>query len=385
MSSASSPRPLFVSHSAAVSGAERVLFDLTPAFPGAGAFVFEAGELSRALAARGLDPVVSSRGARLAGAKRDAGLATMARSALTFGAVARDIARAAQGYDLLYANSQKAFTACALARPLARRPIVWHLHDILSRAHFGAAQIALQIGLANRAAEGVIAPSQAVAEAFVAAGGKEKLVRVVANGVAPAPQTTPRSQLRAALGLPAGPLVGVFSRLSPWKGQDVALRALESTPGAQILLAGAALFGPEADYEQKLRAQAAQPALAGRVHFLGQRGDVPDLMRAVDVVVHPSVDPEPFGLTLVEAMLAQTPVFASANGAAPEVLDNGACGLLLTPGDASALAQALRDFFAAPGAYGDRVVAARARAEALYTVERMQAGVVEAVRAALAP
>ena len=89
---------------------------------------------------------------------------------------------------------------------------------------------------------------------------------------------------RAELGVPKAPVIGVFSRLAPWKGQHVVLEALANTPGVSCIIAGSALFGEEA-YEQRLRQMVRDLALGERVHFLGQRSDVPRLMRAVDAVI----------------------------------------------------------------------------------------------------
>ncbi|MFX8692529.1 glycosyltransferase, partial [Acinetobacter baumannii] len=75
-------------------------------------------------------------------------------------------------------------------------------------------------------------------------------------------------------------------------------------------------------YQAELRRLVDHLGLGNRVHFLGRREDVPLLMQAVDAVVHPSVDPEPFGLTLVEAMAVGTPVIASDAGASTEILDH---------------------------------------------------------------
>ena len=98
-------------------------------------------------------------------------------------------------------------------------------------------------------------------------------------------------------------------------------------------------------------------------------------MQAVDVVVHPSVDPEPFGLTLVEAMLAGTPVIASRSGAAPEILDGGRCGTLVPPGDAGALAaallRALERAESAPKTGLHETIAASHRARTRYSANRL--------------
>jgi glycosyltransferase involved in cell wall biosynthesis len=81
--------------------------------------------------------------------------------------------------------------------------------------------------------------------------------------------------------------------------------------------------------------------LADRVHFLGFRRDVSDLMSLASVVVHTAVAPEPFGRVLVEGMLAKRPVVASRAGGAVEVIEDGTSGVLVAPNDSHALAHAL--------------------------------------------
>jgi glycosyltransferase involved in cell wall biosynthesis len=98
---------------------------------------------------------------------------------------------------------------------------------------------------------------------------------------------------------------------------------------------------------------------------------VPKLMMAVDVMVHPSIDPEPFGRTLVEAMLAGVPVIATNAGAAPDILEGGKAGTLVPPNDAAALARAIAAVLARPAALRNQLEYASARAQAQYSVTRM--------------
>ncbi|MGY2046816.1 glycosyltransferase [Methylobacterium sp. JK268] len=373
------PRILFVNHASVLSGAELVLADLAEAWPGASAFLFEDGPLRALLERRGLR-VEHAAGASLAGLHRSASLLRALPLAGRLAALVASVARRARRHDLVYANSQKAFTVAAIASAAARRPLVWHLHDVLSPEIFGASQIRLQVRLANARAARVIVPSAAVAESFVVAGGRGDLVALVPNGLRIPPEPLPPAALRRALDLPEGPLVGVFSRLTAWKGQHVVLQALAALPGVSCLVVGGALFG-ERDYEEALARQAASPALAGRVRFLGHRDDVPRLMRAVDVVVHSSIVPEAFGRTLVEAMLAGVPVVATRTGAAVEVLDQGRSGTLVPPDDADALAAAVARVLAGAARDRTRLAAAAERAERLYGVSRMQ----QAVAAIVAP
>lgn len=252
------------------------------------------------------------------------------------------VAQLSRSYDLIYANTQKALVVGALASALSRRPLVYHLHDILSLEHFSAINLRLAVALANRFASLVIANSRATQSAFVTAGGNSNLVNVVYNGFEAKPflNLDPhRTLLRKQLGLEPRFVVGHFSRLSPWKGQHVLIEALPHCPDdVTILLVGDALFG-EQDYATQLRQQAAALGLEHRVQFLGFRSDVPPLMAACDLVVHTSTAPEPFGRVIVEAMLCQRPVVAAAAGGAVELVDPGQTGWLCPPGDPQKLAE----------------------------------------------
>jgi glycosyltransferase involved in cell wall biosynthesis len=120
------------------------------------------------------------------------------------------------------------------------------------------------------------------------------------------------------------------------------------------------------------------------VLFLGQRSDVPRLMQAVDAVVHPSVDPEPFGRTLVEAMLAGVPVVATDAGASREILDGGALGTLVPPRRPDRIAAALAEILARPEDFAERTRLAREQALARYGAARMQDDLAALIRQAAA-
>jgi glycosyltransferase involved in cell wall biosynthesis len=261
------------------------------------------------------------------------------------------VARMARGYDVLYANSQKALIVGALAGKIAGKPVIWHLHDILTADHFSRTHRRLAVAVGNLLVSRVVANSKATAEAFAESGGRVERVRVVYNGIDPTPfRSVPQPEMdnvRRELGLVGVPVVSVFSRLAPWKGQHVLLEALARLPGVHALLVGAPLFG-EDDYAKDLRQQAKALDVADRAHFLGFRRDIPSLMRLSDIVVHTSVAPEPFGRVIVEGMLARRPVVAARAGGAAEIVDDGVSGALVAPGDANALAAALTDLLVNP-------------------------------------
>ena len=107
------------------------------------------------------------------------------------------------------------------------------------------------------------------------------------------------------------------------------------------VLVGAALFGEDA-YEAELRAYVLEHGLADRVHFLGFQHDIAACMKAVDVVAHTSISPEPFGRVIIEGMLAKRPIVAARAGGVTDIVEDRENGILCTPGDVSALAGALR-------------------------------------------
>jgi glycosyltransferase involved in cell wall biosynthesis len=255
------------------------------------------------------------------------------------------VAQQAKHSDLIFANSQKSFIVAALAGLVAKRPVVWCLHDILSSDHFGTLNIKVGVTLANLFAAKVIANSEATAQSFTARGGKASLVSVVHNGISAEPYDAVRPQevaaTRAVLGLSDKPVVGVFSRLSPWKGQHVLLEALRDLPDVQAVIVGEALFGEEA-YAGKLKQLVQDFGLSKRVHFLGFRPDIATLMKTVDIVVHTSVAPEPFGRVVVEGMLSRKPVIASKAGGVLEIIEDGRSGLLVEPGNSRGLKTALQ-------------------------------------------
>jgi glycosyltransferase involved in cell wall biosynthesis len=151
------------------------------------------------------------------------------------------------------------------------------------------------------------------------------------NHFAPAVRSAPVGVLR----------VGFVGRLETHKGIDVLLDAIAPYPGWTLDVIGG---GPA---ETALRRQAAGLGLGDRVRFLGwaDQNDLADHYRTFDVLAVPSIDTpgwsEQFGRVVVEAMASGVPVVASRAGALPEVI--GAAGLLVTPGDANALAAALND------------------------------------------
>jgi len=130
------------------------------------------------------------------------------------------------------------------------------------------------------------------------------------------------------------------SRMEPLKGHAVlldALAQLRDRAGWVCRLAGGAQRPHEARYMDSLRARAATLGIADRVEFLGERSDIDELLAGSDIYCQPNIEPDAFGISLIEAMRAGLPVVTSALGGAAEIVDE-TCGVLVTPRDASGLA-----------------------------------------------
>ena len=316
--------------------------------------LFQHGPFEDLLRTAGVDVCVLGLGSSGQALRKESGLLRKAVSSLDVLRLARAVALAAEDMDVLYANTPKALVVAALASWIAQKPVVYHLHDILSREHFSRSNLWLLITLANRFVTHVIANSYASAQAFQDAGGRTE-TSVCYNGFDPglfdrfnSNTAMHRNALRNSLAIGNGEgeestIVGVFGRLAPWKGQHIAIEALKQLPHLHLVLVGDALFG-ESEYKQELIRLAEQSEIFGRVHFLGFRDDVAALMQGVDVVVHCSTAPEPFGRVIVEAMLSRRPIVASAAGGAEEIVQDGINGLLAIPGDPHDLAGRIREF-----------------------------------------
>ena len=385
----STPHVLFLDQAGVLGGAELYLLDVARAFRDTSRVVlFEAGPFLERLRDAGIAAEAYSAPSALLNVRKTAGWGSALQALPGLARLTAQVARTARDYDVLFANSQKAMLVAGLAGAVARRPVVWSLHDMLTAAHFSALNRRVAVMGANWFVDRVVVNSQATQSAFRQSGGRVDKTTVVYNGIDAAPfdaiDPSDLESLRGEFDKPDVPLLGVFGRLAPWKGQHVVLEALPALPEAHVLFVGDTLFRGDEPYEETLRRTARRLDVADRVHFLGFRDDVPRLMTFVDLVLHTSVAPEPFGRVIVEAMLAGTPVLATRAGGPVEIVQEPDTGVLVPPGDPEALATAVQDVLSSPNRARAMAQAAQAYARRRFSVEQMQKGVKEAIGEVLA-
>lgn len=274
-------------------------------------------------------------------------------------AYARQIARFARqrGAVLLHCNSLKSDLYGALAGRLARLPVLWHVRDHIDPTYLPRPAVTGFRALAKRLPTLVVTNSESTSEKLFPEGVPQQTCRAVHDGLAdreltaaaPPPLTAPGD---SAAWKHDPPRIGIVGRITSWKGQHVFLEAaakLRKAGGqdAHFVLLGAPLFGEEA-YEAKLRALAEAPELSGRVAFLGFRNDVVSVLRDLDILIHASTTPEPFGQVVIEGMAEGLPVIASDGGGVREIITHGENGILTPMGDSDALAREMSGLLADP-------------------------------------
>jgi glycosyltransferase involved in cell wall biosynthesis len=361
---------LFVDHETRLSGGERDLVDLLRAI----AELEPAIDLHAALPGDGpLPDALRARGVTvhhvpMAGALRAVSrwelrrrpdraftlVGDAAKSIATLHRLARDLR-----VDVVHSNSMKAHVLSAPAARLARVPSVWHLRDILQ-----AGWLLTAFRTVAWSAARIVCISEATAAPF-RGHTIERKVRVVYNGIRPDP-SSPESahETRHRLGAEADDvLVGIVGQIAHWKGQDVFVEAAAAVkrahPNLRFAVIGECLFpANEGDFDRAIRSRAAAGGLNGRLVWPGSIEPIEPVMAALDLLVHASRLPEPFGRVIVEAMAQGTPVVTTAIGAGPELVPAEA-GWVVAPGNADQLAAVLSDVAADPSQLRDRGRAAQ--------------------------
>jgi glycosyltransferase involved in cell wall biosynthesis len=270
------------------------------------------------------------------------------------------LARAARRFraDIVHANTPRTGIMGAIARSLGGPPFVVRAHEHLPPTPVGRAVR----GLIARTSSAVVAVSEYTARKFNEGLAQPVATRVY-NGIDHArvdPARVGAVDLRGELGLAEeARLLGHVAQITPWKGQDTSIRALAALRAAgldaHLLLVGQVAFGGKGvrydnrAFRRELERLADGLAVGDAVHFLGQRDDVPAILRTLDLSLLPSWE-EPFGLVTLESMALGTPPLVSAVGAGPELVEDRVSGRILPPRRPEVWAAAARELLDDPEA-----------------------------------
>jgi glycosyltransferase involved in cell wall biosynthesis len=293
--------------------------------------------------------------------------------------------------DLVHSNGIKTHLLTRFAVP-SRIPVIWHIHDFL-----GTRPAA---GWLLRSARGRVRATIAISNA-VADDIRKVLpstpVEVLPNAVDLAhfsPGPADGSDLDRRAGLPAAPAgivrVGLVATYARWKGHvavlDAAAQLAAQSPTLPVrwYIVGGPIYRTAAQFtEAELRAEADSRGLTGRVGFVPFAADPVPIYRSLDVVLHASTQPEPFGLTVAEAMACGRAVVVSAAGGATELFTDGVDALGVQPGNVEQLADAVQRLVEDSDLRARLGTVARQTAEARFDPNRYGAELVRAYQSVL--
>ncbi len=287
--------------------------------------------------------------------------------------------------DLVHSNGLKMHLLGAWTHPRGT-PVVWHIHDYLSRRRLGRALLRL----AHRRCSVAVSNSHSVAEDLRSLlPGLKTYVIYNAIDLQRFSPGGPKLDLDDLAGLrPAAPgaiRVGLVATFAKWKGHLLFLQALSRLSG-DVPFRGYIIGGPiyrtvgSQWTRTELEAEVDRLQLRGKVGFTGFVEDTPGAMRALDVVVHASSEPEPFGMVIVEGMACGVPVIASQAGGAAELFTHGENALGYAPGDAAGLARQIGRLLRDGGLRKRLAEAGRRNAERLCEGSRLAAELLRVYR-----
>lgn len=357
-------RVVVLDHTAELGGAELALLRtcaaLDPARVTVTVVLFADGPLAGRLRATGVDVRVLPLDPRIAATDRVTAGRSVAAVVRSVAATLPFVVRLVRllrvlDPDVVHTTSLKADLIGLPAAALARRPLVWHVHDRIADDYLPGPVARMVRTAARLGPRHVVVNSRATARTLLPLprGWTLAYPGLAPEQIADDPSGRP---------VPSALVVGLVGRISPTKGQREFVEACallaDRYPGARFRIIGAALFA-EAGYADGVRALIAARGLTDRVELPGWVADPVAAVDALTVLVHASPVPEPFGQVVVEGMARGVPVVATAGGGVDEIAvaaDGTERCLLVPPGDVPALAEAIARVL-------DRPQEAAARAE----------------------
>jgi glycosyltransferase involved in cell wall biosynthesis len=288
-------------------------------------------------------------------------------------------------FDLVLTNTVKAHLYGSIAAYFCSIPLVWRFHDVLSPGDFSPLLIKFIALFGKVFPERILAVSNITRDHLVKNGVKNSRVQVIFNGIDHERleiETT--KNIRNELKLENGTrLVGCIGRIIPQKGQKSLLLAIPEVirryPETFFLIIGD-VFLKEEGYKKELLEIIKKNRIEDRVKFTGFRMDIGDIMKSLDILVFPSIAPESFGLSILEAMAIGKPVVASNTGGVSEIIEDGITGMLIEPNHPEQIADRIIRLFSDQEMYDTIAQNAKEVANKRFSLQKYVAAMEEAFR-----
>lgn len=260
--------------------------------------------------------------------------------------------------DVIHTNSLKSDILGGIAAKRSRIPLLWHVRDRIEESYLPGKVVTVFRALCRIFPDRIIANSRSTMQTLhlknqegayvVPSGFDAERFQEAARGT---------ESLHATLAKGEVIKIGIVGRISPWKGQEIFLRAAQRIqaeyPSAHFYLIGSALFG-EQSFEDSLHEFVRENQMEESVTFSGFKKDIAAAIGELHIQVHASTIPEPLGQVIAQGMAAGKPIVATIGGGASEIVEHGRTGLLVTPGDVDAMTAGILAVLRDPGAAEER-------------------------------
>jgi glycosyltransferase involved in cell wall biosynthesis len=283
-----------------------------------------------------------------------------------------------RGAAIVHTNSLKADIIGGISARMAGVPVLWHIRDRIENDYLPRPAVFAFRWLSRVLPNYIITNSLATLKTLqlprqdaattiysgVEWNNADSLVSVVHDGVVEENFTVEDEEK-------SEPLLGIVGRITRWKGQHIFLQAASQVskefPEARFQIIGSSMFGEE-DYGAELEQIVKDLQLEERVEFTGFIANISERLKKLDILVHASITSEPFGLVIVEGMVAGKPVVATRGGGVLETVKDGETGILVPMGDADAMAEAMKYLLRNPEKAREMGLAGRQRVRECFTI-----------------
>jgi glycosyltransferase involved in cell wall biosynthesis len=244
--------------------------------------------------------------------------------------------------NVVYTNSLKADLLGGVTARLLGIPVVWHVRDRISPEYIPGNIVKIFRIFAKIIPTRIIANSASTLFSISAESMSQRDAGqgvVIHDGV-----DIEKYTVHDECSKDHWITIGLIGRISPWKGQDVFIEAVRLIyryyPNVRFQIIGSVTFG-ETDFCQRIQQLLQMYKLTDIIELVGFESNIPRRLSTLDIVVHASVIPEPFGQVIIEAMAAGKPVIATNGGGVPEIVCDGINGILIPMKDAESMALAM--------------------------------------------